>query len=595
MRRQEDSRRLRSGVGSVRRNRIGASIGDWQPETIFPEEDIMNTKLSEKLRRFFATIIPKSTSEETGSGEKPDKRFVPTIHPVLFALFPGLALYAKNIGEVNFQQLLQPLGIALLSALVTWGVASLLTRNWRKGAIAASALTLVYFSYSHLFNLFSPSLRWSIVPLCVLALSAVFVFIARSRGKLIDATSILNFASVVAIAPSIWTLSVNFWQTSHAEKQPLKDRTEVAVSRKASAKRKLNSDAKSGENYPDIYYLILDAYGRADSLKTFFGYDNSGFIKELEKRGFYIAAKSRANYNQTPLCLASSLNFSYLDQVPKEPTAAGGLEACRQMLDDNEVAAFLSKKGYRYVSIGCGVGQAKVETADVVLNQVPDIPEFENAVADMSIPAPLRRTNFENRRFDSHRQNLRGVFDNLDTVAQQPYQKFVFAHVLAPHPPFVFGANGESVYPKMAYSLSDASMLLNDISKEEYKLGYVAQLKYVNQRTLQAIDAILKQSKHRPVIVLQGDHGSRLSLDWESLEKTDVREPFSILNAYLVPSTVQSKLYQTITPVNSFPVVLDGLFDARIKRQPDRSFYSTADQPMSFTDVTEELSNSKFD
>jgi hypothetical protein len=45
-------------------------------------------------------------------------------------------------------------------------------------------------------------------------------------------------------------------------------------------------------------------------------------------------------------------------------------------------------------------------------------------------------------------------------------------------------------------------------------------------------------------------------------------------------------LYDTITPVNSFRVLLTRLFGAKYARLPDRSFYSTASHPFDFTDVT---------
>ena len=83
-------------------------------------------------------------------------------------------------------------------------------------------------------------------------------------------------------------------------------------------------------NLPDVYYIILDAYGRADSLKTFYGYDNTPFLQALEQRGFYIARHSRANYDQTPLCLASALNFlsgQIVANTTLVPIASGSSES----------------------------------------------------------------------------------------------------------------------------------------------------------------------------------------------------------------------------------------------------------------------------
>ena len=37
---------------------------------------------------------------------------------------------------------------------------------------------------------------------------------------------------------------------------------------------------------PDIYYIILDAYGRQDVLMEMFNYDNTSFLRFLESKGF---------------------------------------------------------------------------------------------------------------------------------------------------------------------------------------------------------------------------------------------------------------------------------------------------------------------
>src|SRR5207244_7041298 len=65
-------------------------------------------------------------------------------------------------------------------------------------------------------------------------------------------------------------------------------------------------------NKPDIYYIILDGYGRQDVLKDLYGFDNSDFIQFLQSRGFYVADQARANYCSTVPSLASSLNRTYL-------------------------------------------------------------------------------------------------------------------------------------------------------------------------------------------------------------------------------------------------------------------------------------------
>ena len=45
----------------------------------------------------------------------------------------------------------------------------------------------------------------------------------------------------------------------------------------------------------NVYWLVTDAYSRADVLRRSFGYDNSAFLEALEKRGFSIGHESAAS------------------------------------------------------------------------------------------------------------------------------------------------------------------------------------------------------------------------------------------------------------------------------------------------------------
>ena len=69
------------------------------------------------------------------------------------------------------------------------------------------------------------------------------------------------------------------------------------------------------EHKPDIYYIILDAYARADVMQDFYGYDNSHFVEQLTDLGFYVAPCSQSNYAWTGLSLTSSLNMNYLQEL----------------------------------------------------------------------------------------------------------------------------------------------------------------------------------------------------------------------------------------------------------------------------------------
>ena len=71
---------------------------------------------------------------------------------------------------------------------------------------------------------------------------------------------------------------------------------------------------EASPKYPDVFYIILDGYARQDILANYFDYNNAWF-GTLGAMGFVVAGGSRANYCQTALSLASSLNMDYIDAL----------------------------------------------------------------------------------------------------------------------------------------------------------------------------------------------------------------------------------------------------------------------------------------
>lgn len=559
----------------------------------------IETSDNESSKEFEGAVRNFSTSKKKTNRKSFRLREFP-IHPVLIATFPIFSLYSTNIDQVQLHEVWHPLGIALSATAVLLLFLSLATRRVHKAAFATSAIVLAFFSYGHVLNVFPVEFKAWTLPfsLCILAIALILIF--KTRSGLVAPTVVLNLTAIVLIAPSCLTIGRSMLVRSTETEQSLSLNKElisrVKQSGKAIALKPLIGSKSAGSatklalseaKRPDIYYIILDAYGRADSLKYFYGLDNEPFVRALEKRGFYVARKSRANYSQTGYCLPTSLNMEYLERLLVGRNPTGDLfEELRKRIDENEVASFLRKKGYKYVSIWTGTRVSEVKTADLELEDDSLTPpsSFEQQVFGLSAfdATPQGRTT----EYDEHRAFILNAFHNLDSVAKLRFQKFVFAHISAPHPPFVFDAKGGAVTPRYPFNEDDGSYLLRRISREEYKSGYSAQLRYVNQRALECVDAILRQSSQPPIIIIQGDHGSRMNLDWESQEKTDLREPYSILNAYYAPQNVRNRLYETITPVNSFRIILSELFGADFPPLPDRSYFSLPSNPLNFVEVT---------
>jgi hypothetical protein len=183
------------------------------------------------------------------------------------------------------------------------------------------------------------------------------------------------------------------------------------------------------------------------------------------------------------------------------------------------------------------------------------------------------------------------LIDRVPKIARCTQPTFTFAHILSPHPPFVFGEDGEDVSPhKRQYYLTDGELFRDHYgNRETYAAGYRKQAAFLSKQVERMIDRILANSPEPPVIILQSDHGSGMGLNTGSVEHTDLRERMSILNAYYLPGPGRQALYPSISPVNSFRVVVNAYFGAGLTLMPDLSYYSTWSDPFEFIDVTDRV------
>ena len=121
---------------------------------------------------------------------------------------------------------------------------------------------------------------------------------------------------------------------------------------------------------PDIYYIILDEYAREDDLSTNFSYDNSLFLNNLRKMGFFVADWSQSNYTYTLFSLTSSLNLNYLQTLDNRiyEGAPFDIAPLWQLLGQNVVRRNLECIGYTVVSFDSGWHAFGWRDADVYIS-----------------------------------------------------------------------------------------------------------------------------------------------------------------------------------------------------------------------------------
>lgn len=471
---------------------------------------------------------------------------------LLFAAYPVLTLAAYNVQEIAIRDMWRPLAISLLLGGLLFGLMRLLTRNWHSAALAALILLFLFFSYGQVYSLVKGIMlngtalfrHRTLAPLWgIFGLLAVFW--AAQRFILRDATtSWLNLLTAVLLAYPIFTIMTVTIQKSSAERAALSQVTQTAV--------------PGGQNQPDVYYIILDAYGREDVLNDLLNYDNREFLDALRKRGFYVADCSQANYAYTEFSLTSSLNYDYLENLGIRQHSA---RVAR--LKHSDIRAFFEARGYKVAAFPTGWNNTELDDADIYPKHehgLLSLSDFERLVLDttlLRIPADISRGGLQNAgRSEMHRKRTLSALTALKQLPNKREPLFVFAHLLIPHPPYSFGPQGE---------WAD----LQGETFSDYRKAYTGQVMFINREILQVVDTILSQSETLPIIIIQGDHGLPPEI------AQSYKEKMPILNAYYLPGIdAQEVLYPTISPVNTFRVVLNAYFEQNLPRLEDRSYYA---------------------
>lgn len=313
---------------------------------------------------------------------------------------------------------------------------------------------------------------------------------------------------------------------------------------------------------PDIYYIVLDGYGRADILRDFYQFDNSDFLQSLEKMGFIVPLESRSNYPKTALSIASTLNMEYIKDL------APGLDdyhywwLMSPVINHSKVRSMLEQAGYQSISIATDWGITNNPTTNIYYSPFPVmLTDFESFLLDstpLSAIKPLLAEFAFVPSYPAHRSLVEYNFATLAEIPELSGPKFIFAHITFPHPPFVLGAEGDFLVPDYPFSFNDANDFPFD--KEHYRQGYVGQVQYTNNQLKQLIEELIDKSNVPPIIILQADHGPGMFTDFRSSEDTCLKERFSVFAAYHLPGINPNIIPQDITPVNLFRIIFNEYF-----------------------------------
>jgi hypothetical protein len=509
------------------------------------------------------------------------------VHPFIFALLPVVSLLSTNIESVEIRHSVRAGILALLGMALLGLILKALLGDSHRAGIIASTVVLIFFTYGYMQDfVLAPFVGERIpsgklhVPLTILLIGLVALLIwttARTHLDLKRATGLLNvIALAVLIVPVAKIL-----------------RHELAIQRSGTEERSIEVGSFSiPKRLPDIYYIVVDGYGRDDVLMDIYELDNSLLIQFLEDQGFVVATKSMSNYGLTHLALAASLNMSYLDPLVAEAgTQSENHRPVAALVKNSLVEQIVKELGYKVVAAETGYRRTELNNADYFLRMPQGATNPFEAIliehsalrAVLDIIGQLRGERWY-PGYQAHSDLVLFLLDQLTKVPEFEEPIFAFVHIFSPHPPFIFSADGSEVIQRYPYSTQDGNHYPG--SSTEYSEGYRGQIEFMNVQLKAVITEIMEEYDDPPIIVIQGDHGPGSMVNWDDISRTNLAERMPILNAILLPSVEQAEISPTISPVNTFRIVFNRIFDANFELLEDRSYFSSWRRPYDFVEAS---------
>jgi len=472
-------------------------------------------------------------------------------YAAVIALFPLASLLFSNAQELSLWAVVISLCLAIIIAESLYLVLFALIKDRARAGAMTAALLFFFFSYGQFSNImnrvsvFGFSFirnRYRAVVYTILFIVTLFS-IRKFPGRQAGGKKWLDGISV---ALTILLIGQFGMVMSAAISRPVKEEPARLASRDLE-----------GVNDPDIYHFILDGYAGPSTLDIVYGYHDP-FISSLKEKGFIVAEQCCSNYPMTSLSLTSTQGMGYFTDRPE-------FERLRSGQINQDILRVL---GYRIINV------AAVREG---LNKNKDIDLLYLVLRMSALDMIAHRFNLYAR---FARANINNAYVCLEQSINLEGPKYVYAHIMAPHPPFVFRRNGS---PNKLFDPG----LQGDLWKTSWddKQGYLEQLIYIANKTDQVVDKIIAGSKERPIILIQSDHGPQF------IEQGDYYylKRMAILCAYLLPKNGRIASKPIRSPVNLFRLIFSAYFDLDYPLLPDKYYFSYMEKPFNLTDVTMEI------
>lgn len=493
---------------------------------------------------------------------------------VLLPLFFIYSGYNELFGFLSVKFVLLNLiatlsGVAVLLLFSFWSLKSM-----AKASVFTFFITLfcLVFGYIHdslkqLNSLVYLTKFTIILPIITVLFSGLFIYLKKRKKGFTELYLFLNLLFVILLLSEI---------PNSVKRYKLDESVHNLIDFRFNAYHEYNPVAQLPDSLkPDIYFLVFDAMASSKSLQAGLGKDNFHLDSLLQQQGFYVAANARANYNWTIHSISSTLNMDYLPKwiapVVNDPKAFFWGSAS---ILDNSLFSILKKEGYQTHSY---------QPVSFDNKDWPGLSYFNNLKRYhyyfKTLPGRIYRDIFWNysridiglikdeqmKIIDIRNLEKKKYFDTTialikNSCSQTGSPKLIYGHFMLPHEPYTFDSTG---------NVKSAEKTI--VRRSEDDAGaYFNQVLFAGKVIRELTSYILQQNKKNTIIIVEGDHGYRTETG------NKVGYTFQNLSAVYFPDQKYELMYDSLSPVNTFRIVLNKYFAARLPLLKDSSILVTS-------------------
>ena len=467
----------------------------------------------------------------------------------------GYVLISFSATPTPITGLLRPLIIAVVAAVLLAALIALVLRSPAWGGVVASALVV-----------FASALWLPMIIIGTVVLWLVLITVMRWIQKRPSTHSQFRLARISRVTAIFSTFF-------------------AAVSLIASLPQFANGLAIGGDmaravpnaDSPDIVIVLLDGYPRSDVLAEGFSFDNRPFETALTDLGFDIKAESRSNYSTTWPTIASMLSGAYLQDLPDlEPFPTDQTEQYQvlsRVIDSAPLPSVLRDHGYEVAWVAGPFEDVALNTADRLITG-GQLTAFELSLLQHSPILPALLAVAPDFLLEQHRDRIEHALDQVPLlVAPHDGPTFAVVHVVSPHPPITFDADGRLASP--AACLPDCSLWA--LVDEEQWSQFPGQVEHLNSLVLEAVAAAVSANRGA-VIAVMSDHGTQPP-------EADDELVLDNFTAVRMPDDQRDAVSEDVSPVNLLSEIFNAVVGTDLATFPYRAWISEAEYPLTMNGV----------